>query len=214
MLAATDWTMITPEDAAWPADVNDLGAEAPAALWVRGDVEALSLPNVAVTGMRASTAYGEHVAEEIATGLVAHDRGVINGGAYGIDGAALCACLESNGRPVVVLAGGVDVPYPSGHAELIGLVARAGAVVSEFAPGTPPTRAGFERRNALLVALATKVVVVESGMRGGAMNVAMLALKHRDLWAVPGPITSPASAGTNHLLAEVAHPYPDASLLD
>lgn len=196
--------LLVPRDADWPDGMRDLDAHAPLTLWVRGRVAALDeTPSVALVGARAATAYGEHVAIEIAAGLV--DRGftVVSGGAYGIDGTAHRSALASGGTTVAFLAGGVDRFYPVGHEALLSRIAETGAVVSEMPCGAAPTRWRFLQRNRLIAAASQATVVLEAGMRSGSLNTAgHAAALGRPLGAVPGPVTSPASAGCHRLLRE------------
>ncbi|HWM16292.1 MAG TPA: DNA-processing protein DprA [Microbacterium sp.] len=198
-------SLLTPEDPQWPASLADLGDHAPLLLWVRGDLGRLSdpTPTVALVGARASTSYGEHVTMEIAAELVARGVAIVSGAAYGIDGAAHRAVLTAGGTTVAILAGGADRPYPSGHAHLIDGVAQSGAVVSEVPCGSAPTKWRFLQRNRLIAALADVTVVVEAGWRSGSLNTAgHAAALGRALGAVPGPVTSPASAGCHRLMRE------------
>ncbi|RXZ42420.1 DNA-processing protein DprA, partial [Agromyces binzhouensis] len=184
--------------------VGDLGAHAPLALWVRGRPAALTeSPSVALVGARAATGYGEHVAIEASAGLVDRGFAVVSGGAYGIDGTAHRSALAAGGTTVAFLAGGVDRFYPAGHETLLGRVVETGAVVSELACGAAPTRWRFLQRNRLIAAAAGATVVLEAGMRSGSLNTAgHAAALGRPLGAVPGPVTSPASAGCHRLLRE------------
>lgn len=197
--------LLVPGDAGWPVGVDDLGDHAPIALWVRGDP---ALPDrlgrsIAIVGARAATGYGEHVTIDAASGLV--DRGftVVSGAAYGIDGAAHRAALASGGATVAFLAGGVDRFYPSGHETLLTRIVDRGAVVSEVPPGTAPTKWRFLQRNRLIAASSAATVVVEAGWRSGSLNTAgHAAALGRPLGAVPGPVTSSASAGCHRLIRE------------
>jgi DNA processing protein len=197
--------LVTPENADWPRGLTDLGAHAPLVLWVRGAGVALSSggPRVALGGARASSAYGELVAADLAADLV--DRGVcvVSGAAFGIDGAAHRAALGMGGATVAVLAGGVDRPYPSRHSELIARIADHGAVIGEVAPGGAPTKSRFLERNRVIAAMSDATVVVEAGWRSGSLNTAgHAAALGRPLGAVPGPITSATSAGCHRMLRE------------
>ena len=196
---------IVPGDAGWPTAVDELGVHAPIGLWVRGHLGALpsSTPSIALVGARAATGYGEHVAMESSAGLV--DRGftIISGGAYGIDGMAHRAALSSDGPTVAFLAGGVDRFYPLGHESLLSRIAETGAVVSELPCGAAPTKWRFLQRNRLIAAASDATVVLEAGLRSGSLNTAGHAAElGRPLGAVPGPVTSPASAGCHRLLRE------------
>ncbi|WP_375384111.1 DNA-processing protein DprA [uncultured Microbacterium sp.] len=129
---------------------------------------------------------------------------MISGAAYGIDGAAHRAALGAGGITVALLAGGVERPYPSGHAHLIQQIAANGVVASEVPCGSAPTRWRFLQRNRLIAALSDATVVVEAGWRSGSLNTAAHASAlSRPLGAVPGPITSATSAGCHRLIREV-----------
>ncbi|MFF1633749.1 DNA-processing protein DprA [Leifsonia sp. NPDC058248] len=198
-------TLVTPDDDLWPLGFSALGDGAPIALWVRGDVQNLrSLDrSIALVGARAATGYGEHVAMESAAGL--SDRGitVVSGGAYGIDGAAHRAALASDQTTIAFLAGGVDRLYPAGHTELLTRIAERGLLVAELPCGSSPTKWRFLLRNRLIAAASSATVVVEAGRRSGSLNTAgHAAAIGRPLGAVPGPVTSPASAGCHRLLRE------------
>jgi DNA processing protein len=176
---------------------------APLALWVLGGarIDEVTLRAAAVVGTRAATAYGEHVATDLATGLCERGVAVVSGGAYGIDGAAHRGALGADGCTIAVLAGGPDVPYPSGHSALLHRIHRAGLVISEYPPGIRPARHRFLVRNRLVAALSGATVVVEAGLRSGAANTAAWARAlGRVVCAVPGPITSSSSAGCHKLI--------------
>lgn len=196
--------LLLPIDDDWPAGLRDLDAHAPSTLWVRGRVAAIAEePSIALVGARAASTYGEHVATEAAAGLVDRGFAVISGGAYGIDGTAHRSALSSGGTTVAFLAGGVDRFYPVGHEALLTRIADTGAVVSEMPCGAAPTRWRFLQRNRLIAAAAQATVVLEAGMRSGSLNTAgHAAALGRPLGAMPGPVTSPASAGCHRLLRE------------
>ncbi len=159
--------------------------------------------SIALVGARAATGYGEHVAVELAADLVGRGATIVSGAAYGIDGAAHRAAMSAGGMTVALLAGGADRPYPAGHTELIGRIAASGAVVSEVPCGSTPTKWRFLQRNRLIAALSEATVVVEAGSRSGSLNTAgHAAALARPLGAVPGPVTSAASAGCHRLLRE------------
>ncbi|VXC24979.1 putative DNA processing protein DprA [Microbacterium sp. 8M] len=195
--------LLLPTDREWPVALADLGAHAPRGLWLRGDATALGDPGVAIVGARASSSYGEHVAGDLAGELAAEGLVVFSGGAYGIDGTAHRAALRAGGRTIALLAGGVDRPYPSGHAQLFERIAASGALVSEVACTVAPTKWRFLARNRVISALAGATVVVEAGARSGSLNTAGHAAElGRPLGAVPGPITSTTSAGCHRLLRD------------
>ena len=197
--------LLVPGDPDWPVGVDELGMHAPLALWARGDRTLLGRleHSVAIVGARAATGYGEHVTVEASSGLV--DRGftIVSGAAYGIDGIAHRAALASSGATVAFLAGGVDRFYPAGHEALLTRIVERGVVVSEVPPGTAPTRWRFLQRNRLIAAASQATVVVEAGWRSGSLNTAHHAESlGRPVGAVPGPVTSAASAGCHKLLRE------------
>ena len=198
-------TLLVPDDPDWPTGVDELGEHAPHALWARGDRTLLGRleRSIAIVGARAATGYGEHVTVEASSGLV--DRGftIVSGAAYGIDGIAHRAALASSGSTVAFLAGGVDRFYPAGHEALLTRIVERGVVVSEVPPGTAPTKWRFLQRNRLIAAASRATVVVEAGWRSGSLNTANHAADlGRPIGAVPGPVTSAASAGCHKLLRE------------
>lgn len=199
--------LLVPEDPAWPSCLDDLGHRRPVALWTRGaGVLPEHLRTLAVVGSREATAYGRAVTGQLVAPLAAEDVTVLSGGAYGIDGHAHRVALDAgHGRPptVAVLAGGLDRFYPAGHEDLLRAVMDRGLLLSEMPPGASPTRHRFLYRNRLIAALAAGVLVVEARWRSGAQNTASHALGlGRELGVVPGPITSPSSAGCHRLLME------------
>ncbi|GAA1847870.1 DNA-processing protein DprA [Microbacterium koreense] len=198
-------SLVVPDDAAWPRRIDDLGAHAPIALWVRGrrDVLAHAGAAVAMVGARAATSYGERVAVDLAGELASGGLPIVSGAAYGIDGAAHRAALHAGGGTIAVVAGGADRPYPAGHADLLDRIAESGAIVAESPCGTTPTKWRFLQRNRLIAALTDATVVVQAGWRSGSLNTAgHAAALGRGVGAVPGPITSAASAGCHRLLRE------------
>ncbi len=197
-------TIITPGHEHWNSRLADLGDQAPYALWVRGDPSLLVDPTItAICGARAATGYGEHVTMEITSGLVDQGHTIISGAAYGIDGMAHRATLAASGRTIAVLAGGADRYHPSGHEALLTRIAEAGAVVSEMPPASAPTKWRFLQRNRLIAAVAGAVVITEAGWRSGSLNTAGHATAlGRPLGAVPGPVTSAASAGCHRLIRD------------
>jgi DNA processing protein len=197
--------LVIPGDPEWPVGLDDLGVHAPPALWVRGDAGLLGQleRSIAMVGARAATGYGEHVTIEAASGLVDRGFAVISGAAFGIDGAAHRAALASGGVTIAFLAGGVDRFYPSAHETLLTRIVERGVVVSEVPLGTAPTKWRFLQRNRLIAASARATVVVEAGWRSGSLNTAGHAAQlGRPLGAVPGPVTSAASAGCHRLIRE------------
>lgn len=213
VLARLGGRLVTREHDEWPllsfagfggaSDRLRPQAHAPMVLWAVGPavLDEVAFRSAAVVGTRAATAYGEFVAADIAAGLAERDVAVVSGGAFGIDGAAHRAALAVEGVTVAVLAGGVDVPYPTGHTALLRRIAEHGLVLSEYPPGVRPARHRFLTRNRLVAALGGATVVVEAGARSGAANTAAWArVLGRSVCAVPGPVTSSASVGCHALL--------------
>jgi DNA processing protein len=195
--------LVCPGDPEWPGGLDRLGDTAPLALWVTGDADlAFSCKrSVAVTGARASTAYGSYVAAELGGSLGAAGWAVISGGSYGVDAAAHRGALGADGVTVAVTAGGIDQPYPAAHADLFDAIRAHGAVVSEAPPGTLASRLRFLTRSRVIAALAGGAVIVEAGARSGALAVARHARElGLPVMAVPGPVTSDLSAGCNDLI--------------
>lgn len=213
MLQRRGGRLITPDDDEWPTlafagfggvPVRDKPqGRPPLALWAIGPVrlDGVAERSAAIVGTRAATAYGEHVAAELSAGLVERDVAVVSGGAYGIDGAAHRAALAAEGITVAVLAGGLDVLYPAGHSALLHRISQEGLLVTEYPPGVRPARHRFLTRNRLVAALSGATVVVEAALRSGAASTAAWARAlGRVVCAVPGPITSMASAGCHALV--------------
>lgn len=208
--------LITPDDDEWPLlrfralrgkELKRPHAHPPLVLWAVGPVRLDDVTEraAAIVGTRAATAYGEHVAAELAAGLVERDVTVVSGGAYGIDGSAHRAALACEGVTIAIVAGGIDNPYPAGHSALFHRIRQEGLLISEYPPGTAPGRLRFLTRNRLVAALSGATVVVEAGIRSGAANTAGWAkAQGRSVCAVPGPVTSASSVGCHALLRDGA----------
>lgn len=195
--------LITPESEYWPTGFEVLKSGQPHCLWIRGQLKTLQRANysLAVVGSRMATSYGQWVTTEIISAAAMENIAIISGGAYGIDAVAHQSALALGLPTVAIMAGGVDRLYPSGNSELLSRVIHDGAVVAEQAPGGNPTRWRFLQRNRLIAAMSNATVVVEAGKRSGAINTANHAEEFsRPLAVVPGPISSPASAGCNDLI--------------
>jgi DNA processing protein len=217
VLARLGGRLLVPSDDDWPAlafraflggDVRKRpDGHPPLVLWAIGPVQLTDIVerSCSIVGTRAATAYGEHVAADFAARLVEHDVAVVSGGAYGIDGVAHRATLANDGLTAAVLAAGIDVPYPAGHAALLHRIGKQGLVITEYPPGVRPARHRFLTRNRLVAALSGATVVVEAGLRSGAANTAAWARAlGRPVCAVPGPVTSSASAGCHALIRDRA----------
>ncbi len=200
-----DIRLLCPGDPGWPGQLDVLGDARPWALWLRGsaDLRYACLRSVSIVGTRAATSYGEHVGLEMSAALAERGWAVVSGGAFGIDKCAHRGALTAEGITIAVLASGVDEPYPLGHRVLFDAIAAHGVLVSEWPPGRPPTRPGFLVRNRVIAALSRGTVVVEAALRSGALNTARHARDQcRPLMAVPGPVTSPASAGCHQIIRD------------
>ncbi len=196
--------IVTVEMASYPDRLRQLH-DPPPFLFLRGDASLLARRSVTIVGSRRSTAYGRRTAEELAGALARAGVVVVSGMALGIDGAAHRGCLAAGGATVAVLGSGPDVLSPSSHAGLGRQILRTGLVVSEFLPGDPPLAHHFPRRNRVLAALADAVVVVEAAARSGALITVGHALDlGRDVFAVPGPLGTPSSQGSNALIRDGA----------
>lgn len=181
----------------------------PPGLFLRGDadVELLSRPAVAIVGARACSGYGASAARMLAREVARAGLVVVSGLARGIDAEAHRGALEAGGATVAVLGCGIDRDYPAAHAELARRVAATGLIVAEYAPGVAPAPWRFPARNRVVAGLSAVTAVVEARERSGALITADLALEEgREVFAVPGEITSALSAGTNGLLKLGASP--------
>jgi DNA processing protein len=194
---------LRPGDPDYPALLG--AVPAPPALWVRGVIGADDALAVAIVGARRATPYGLEAAERLASELAARGVTIVSGLARGIDTAAHRGALAAGGRTVAVLGCGIDVVYPPENRELARAIEAQGALVSQFAPGMAALPGHFPARNRTLAGLALGVVVVEAAERSGALITAGFAGDlGRELFAVPGRITSDASAGTNRLIQDGA----------
>jgi DNA processing protein len=210
-LRRTGAGLVAPGDERYPEAALEL-PDPPAWLFVRGETFPPELRMaVAIVGARGCSPYGREVAELMGAGLAAAGVTVISGAARGIDGAAHRGALTAKGSTVAILGSGIDVPYPPEHEDLLEAIARSGAVVSEYPPGLRAHPRRFPARNRLVAALARAVVVVEGAPGSGSLITAGLAEDlHRDLLAVPGPVTSELSAAPHELIRDGAGLVRDA----
>jgi DNA processing protein len=201
-LAAAGVAWLPCSDPSFPSALRSI-FDPPVGLFLRGagDPSLLDRPTVAIVGARACSGYGRHVARMLGRELAAAGLVVVSGMARGVDGEAHRGALDAGGTTVAVLGCGVDRDYPAAHAELARRLTATGLVVSEYAPGVEPAPWRFPARNRIVAGLAQATVVVEARERSGALITADLALEEgREVFAVPGEITSALSAGTNALL--------------
>lgn len=184
--------------------------EPPAVLFGRGAPVDLALRRVGIVGTRRCSAYGRTVARLLGEGLAAHGVAVVSGLATGIDGIAQRAALDAGGPVIGVVGSGLDCVYPAANRALWVDVGEHGTLLSEYPLGTHPAAWQFPARNRIVAALCELLIVVESGPSGGSMYTVEAAVERgRTVMAVPGPITSSASSGTNRLLAEGCAPVCD-----
>src|SRR5579862_9724494 len=179
--------------------------DSPLVLYVRGEVKLLSQYAVAMVGSRRPSAYGSSVAHRLAHDLAQRQLVVVSGLARGVDSASHRGALEAKGKTIAVLGSGIDVIYPRENKKLADEIAKSGAVISEFPLGTAPTPENFPIRNRIISGLSLGVIVVEAAEYSGSLITARLALEqNREVFAVPGNITSAQSFGPNHLIKQGA----------
>jgi DNA processing protein len=179
----------------------------PPVLYVRGTLKTEDEWAVAVVGTRRISAYGRQVSEELAASLAQSGVTVVSGLARGVDAVAHQSALKAGGRTLAVLGSGVDRIYPPEHRGLAEQMLAHGALLSDYAPGTPPDASNFPPRNRIISGLSMAVVVVEAGETSGALITAQFAVDQgRDVFAVPGNILAPQSKGTNRLIQQGAQP--------
>jgi DNA processing protein len=201
--AAASHRVVARDSVEYPESLRVAGG--PEALWVRGELAREDALAVAVVGARRATPYGLAVAERLARDLAARGVTIVSGLARGIDTAAHRGALHAGGRTLAVLGSGIDRLYPPENRGLAVAIAARGALLSPFAPGAPPLPRHFPARNAVIAGLALATVVVEAGEASGALITAgVTGDLGRPVLAVPGAVTSPASAGTNGLIRDGA----------
>lgn len=191
--------MVTSWDDDFPAILQQI-FDPPAFLWVKGTLHADERA-ISIVGTRRPSDYGRRIAHTLAMELVSAGFTIVSGLAYGIDACAHQGALAAGGRTIAVLGSGADRIYPSRHAALARDVIERGAVVSEFPMGAKPDAGNFPRRNRLVSGFSLGTVVVEAYSDGGALITARLALEqNREVFAVPGPMTSRSAEGSNRLI--------------
>ena len=196
--------LITPDDEDWPEQLNDLAAP-PIGLILKGNINALHQPSLAIVGTRNPTSYGARIAGEFAAGFADREWAIVSGGAYGIDSYAHKGALIAEGVTVAVVASGIDINYPAGNTRLFAEICESGAMVTEFMPGHRALPNRFLTRNRLIAALSKATLVVEAAFRSGSLRTARDAAEiFRPVMAIPGAITSPTSEGCHRLIGERA----------
>lgn len=198
--------VLTPHDADFPAALRSIPFP-PVLLFAQGDLALLARPAAAVVGSRDPTPYGRDVAAMLADALGRSGIAVVSGMARGLDAVAHEAALDAGGPTIGILGNGIGVVYPAANRALYERMATHGLLLTEHPPGERPTAGSFPRRNRLISGLAPVVVVVEAARGSGTLVTVAAALEQgRDVMAVPGPITSPKSEGTNQLIRDGAEP--------
>jgi DNA processing protein len=191
--------------------VSDID-EAPKTLYYVGNLPEDRRPTVAIVGTRKPTAYGKEVTEKLARELAAKGIVVISGLALGVDGIAHAAALDAGGTTLAVLANGLSTVYPAAHRDLAEkIIQQGGALISEYSPDTPARSHQFLERNRIVSGLADAIIITEAAARSGTLNTAAHALTQgKEVFVVPGNITSPMSVGCNTLLKQGATPITSA----
>ena len=205
-LGAQGIHILTWDDELYPRRLKEID-QPPPVLYMRGALKAEDFWSVAVVGTRRVSAYGRQVADELAMFLANNGVTVISGLARGVDAIAHQAALKAGGRTIAVLGCGVDRIYPPENSQLAEKLIASGAIISDYAPGTPPDASNFPPRNRIISGLSMATVVVEAGQTSGALITAQFAADQgREVFAVPGNILAQQSKGTNRLIADGAHP--------
>ena len=196
--------MIKYIDSEYPENLREI-EDSPVLLYCKGRLEKEDRYAIAMVGSRNMTPYGQKIAENIASGLASYGFTIVSGMARGIDTCSHRGALNARGRSIAVLGNGLDNPYPAENAALFDELSNNGCVISEFPPGTPPNRENFPRRNRLISGLSLGVLVVEATVKSGSLITAGYALEQgKEVFAVPGSITSGNSEGTNALIKKGA----------
>jgi DNA processing protein len=199
-VAAAGIRILTWDDAEYPAHLKEID-QPPPVLYLRGEFTAEDGWAVGIVGTRAVTPYGRQVTEELASVLAHNGVTVVSGLARGVDAIAHSAAIKAGGRTLAVLGSGVDKIYPPENRQMAEKIMSQGAVLSDYAPGTPPEATNFPPRNRIISGLSMAVVIVEAGDTSGALITAEFALEQgREVFAVPGNIYAPQSKGPNRLL--------------
>jgi DNA processing protein len=199
-----DARLIISNDKAYPEGLKRI-PDAPLVLYVKGEIKDEDRYAVGIVGSRTPTNYGVQIAEKVSYKIAAYGLTVVSGMARGIDAASHRGALRAKGRTIAVLGSGVDVPYPPENKGLMGAISSSGAVISEFPLGTKPNKENFPRRNRIISALSLGVVVVEATVDSGSLITVGYALEQgKEIFAVPGNVTSSTSKGTNDLIKKGA----------
>lgn len=205
-LQAQGIQVFTWDDETYPARLRDIDPSPPV-IYINGELLPEDDWAVAVVGTRRITAYGRQVTEQIAHTLAHGGVTVVSGLARGVDAVAHRVALDCGGRTIAVLGSGIDRIYPPEHRKLAEEIRAHGALISNYAPGTPPEATNFPPRNRIISGLSRATVVVEAGIQSGALLTAQFAAEQgREVFAVPGSVLTPQSRGTNRLIQNGATP--------
>ncbi|MGQ9608517.1 MAG: DNA-processing protein DprA [bacterium] len=192
------------DDEEYPANLRTI-YDPPPIIYIKGSIIPNDSQSISIVGARKASAYGKSVAENISKGLVLKGFTIVSGMAHGIDASAHNAALDAGGRTIAVMGNGLDIIYPPNNEKLYERIINSGAVISEFPMGTEPKKENFPIRNRIISGLSLGTLVVEASNHSGALITANYALEQgREVFAVPGPIFSETSKGTNSLIKQGA----------
>jgi len=198
--------VLTWDDEGYPRHLKEID-QPPPVLYIRGSYVPEDEWAVAIVGTRRVTSYGRQVAQEVATALAQSGVTIVSGLARGVDSIAHQAAVNTGGRTLAVLGNGIDLIYPPENRSLATKIMEQGALVSDYAIGTPPDGINFPPRNRIISGLSLAVIIIEAGETSGALITASFAAEQgRDVFAVPGNINAPQSQGTNRLIRDGAQP--------
>lgn len=195
---------VTILDEYYPSNLRQI-YDPPPVLFYQGEWSEIDAKALAIVGSRKATVYGQKIAEQLGKELAQAGFVIVSGMARGVDSRAHVGCLEVSGRTIAVLGSGLDIIYPRENSKLAEQIKKNGILLTEYVPGTRPLAGNFPARNRIIAGLSLGVIVVEAAAKSGALITADFALEAgRDVFAVPGPITSPNSKGTHNLIKQGA----------
>lgn len=201
---------LTPKDKTYPKLLHQIPSP-PIVLYAKGNIKLLNNPQLAIIGTRKPTTYGINTAKNLTSELSQNGYVITSGLALGIDTVAHRAALKSHKPTIAVLGCGVDTCYPQSHQSIYNQIIKTGVVVSEVPPRTRITRSGIITRNRIVSGLSQAIIVIEGALKSGTMITTRYALEQgRDVFAVPGPVTSHMSEGPNYLIKQGAIPVTSA----
>ena len=198
---------ISIENEKYPESLRQI-YDSPKCLYVMGNVDILNAPSIAIVGCREATEYGKKAATYFAYNLAKQNVNIISGLAKGIDSYAHIGALQANGKTIAVIGSGLDIIYPKQNEQLAKeIIAKGGAIISEYPLGTRPEKEHFPARNRIISGLSNGVLVVEAKEKSGSLITADFAMEQgKDVYAVPGNINSLNSVGTNNLIKDGSIP--------